>query len=463
MNWFAHPTTRWATLLTLCLAVVVAQIDTFIVNLAVHPIGAYFDAGIGALQWVIDSYNLAYAVLLLSGGLLADLYGRRRIFMVGAAVFTLASMLCALAPSVAILIAGRALAGLGGALLIPASLAIVRVVWQDPGERARALGIWGACNGLAMTVGPTAGGLLIHAFGWRSVFLIVVPLSLAALGLAIPTLPESSSPRGRHIDAPAQVLGALALGGLAFAAIRASVTPGVAIGAVIVALLALALFVKVEARQGAAALVPLDIFQVRQFRGAMTAMVGMTFGGYGMLFVLPLAWQSTGVLETVGAGLALVPMAVMFALVSPFTGAMIARFGERLLASGGVAVMGTGLLLIGLSTRHSGLIMVEAGLVLTGIGLGMALGPLTSAAVGAVAAARSGTVAALVSVARVAGATFGVAVLGSVYVLAGAGPHGLLVAMAVGGLTQIACAAVAAATMQAGHHAYGAAERSSTG
>ncbi len=128
-----------------------------------------FDAGIGALQWVIDSYNLAYAVLLLSGGLLADLYGRRRIFMVGAAVFTLASMLCALAPSVAILIAGRALAGLGGALLIPASLAIVRVVWQDPGERARALGIWGACNGLAMTVGPTAGGLLIHAFGWRSV------------------------------------------------------------------------------------------------------------------------------------------------------------------------------------------------------------------------------------------------------------------------------------------------------
>ncbi len=133
---------------------------------------------------------------------------------------------------------------------------------------------------------------------------------------------------------------------LAFAAIRASVTPGVAIGAVIVALLALALFVKVEARQGAAALVPLDIFQVRQFRGAMTAMVGMTFGGYGMLFVLPLAWQSTGVLETVGAGLALMPMAVMFARGLRSPGAMIARFGERLLASGGVAVMGTGLLLI---------------------------------------------------------------------------------------------------------------------
>lgn len=161
---------RGVTLLTLCLAVLVAQVDTAVVNLATRAIGAYFHAGVGALQWVVDSYNLTYAVLLLTGGLLADLYGRRRIFMAGTAVFTLASLLCALAPSVSVLIAARALAGVGAALLLPASLAIVRVVWRDPVARGRALGIWAACNGVAMALGPTLGGVLIRHFGWRSIF-----------------------------------------------------------------------------------------------------------------------------------------------------------------------------------------------------------------------------------------------------------------------------------------------------
>ncbi len=122
---------RWLTLLTLCTAVLIAQVDTSVVNLAVRPIGDYFNAGVGVLQWVVDSYNLVYAVLLLTGGLLADLYGRRRIFMVGTAVFTASSLLCAFAPSVSLLIGGRALAGIGAALLLPASLAIIRVVWPD--------------------------------------------------------------------------------------------------------------------------------------------------------------------------------------------------------------------------------------------------------------------------------------------------------------------------------------------
>src|SRR5450755_1745043 len=133
---------RWLTLLTLCIAVLIAQVDTSVVNLAVRPIGDHFQAGVAALQWIVDIYNLVYAVLLLTGGLLADLYGRRRIFMAGAAVFTAASLLCAFAPSVSVLIGGRALAGIGAALLLPASLAIIRVVWCKAKERGRALGIW---------------------------------------------------------------------------------------------------------------------------------------------------------------------------------------------------------------------------------------------------------------------------------------------------------------------------------
>lgn len=434
---------RGLSLTTLCLAVLVAQIDTAVVNLATRPIGDYFTAGVGELQWVVDSYNLVYAVLLLTGGLLADLYGRRRIFMSGAAIFTVASLLCAVAPSAPFLIGARAFAGLGAAFLLPASLAIIRVVWHDPDERGRALGIWAACNGLAMAIGPTLGGLLIRQFGWRSIFLVVIPLSLAALVLAVPSMPESSDPQNRHLDTPAQLLGAVALGCLAFAAIRSHDAPAVAAAAFVISLLAFALFIKVETKKGSAALVPLDIFRIQEFRAAITATAGMTFGMYGVLFLLPLTWQSTGRLDAAEAGIALMPMALVFVLVSPFSGTLAARLGTRRMTAGGVAIIASGLLLIGLSAHQASLVCAESGLALTGLGMGFATGPLMGAAVGAVAAVRSGTASALVNVARMAGATIGVAILGAVFAMAGGGPAGLRLAMLLGSLVQIACAAMA--------------------
>lgn len=441
-------THRWITLMTLCMAVLVAQVDTAVINLAIQPIGEYFSASVNALQWVVDSYNLVYAVLLLTGGQLADLYGRRRIFMVGAAIFTAASLLCAFAPSLSILISARALAGLGAALLLPASLAIIRVVWHEPVERGRALGIWAACNGLAMAIGPTLGGLLITRFGWQSIFLVVIPLSLAALLLAIPSIPESSDPQGRHFDAPAQLLGAIALGSLAFAAIQSHSMPSSAVITFVVAMLTLALFIKAEAKRGAAALVPLDIFRAREFRGAIIATTGMTFGMYGTLFLLPLTWQSTGRLDAIGAGIALIPMALVFVLVSPFSGALARKLGVRFMTAGGVAIIGSGLLLIGISAHLTSLVPAEMGLALTGLGMGLATGPLMGAAVGAVAAGRSGTASALINVARMAGATIGVAVLGAVFAMAHNGPDGLRFAMLLGGLVQIVCATVAWVTMR---------------
>lgn len=434
---------RTLTLVTLCLAVLVAQVDTAIVNLAVRPIGAYFGARVGALQWVVDSYNLVYAVLLLTGGLLADLKGRRLIFMIGAATFTAASLACAFAPSISVLIAGRAVAGVGAALLIPASLAIIRVVWPDPAERGRALGIWAACNGLALAIGPTLGGILIHQYGWRSIFLVVVPFGLAALILALRAVPESADPQDRHFDASAQILGAVALGSVAFAAIQFHAAPSVAAGAIIVSFVALAWFIKVEDRRGAAALVPLDIFQVSAFRGAITATAGMTFGMYGTLFLLPLTWQSTGRFGATNAGLALMPMALVFVVVSPFSGELTRKLGVRFMTSGGVSIIGFGLLLIGVSAYRTSILPTEIGLALTGLGMGLATGPLTGAAVGAVIAARAGTAAALINVARMAGATVGVAVLGAVFALLRGGLGGLQTAMIFGGLVQIACAAIA--------------------
>lgn len=443
---------RALTLVTLCLAVLVAQVDTAVVNLATKPIGAYFHASISQLQWVIDGYNFTYAVLLLTGGLLADLYGRRLIFMLGAGIFTAASFLCAFASSVVILIGGRALAGVGAALLLPASLAIIRVVWDNSAERGKALGIWAGCNGVAMAIGPTLGGFLIHCFGWRSIFLVVVPLSLAALIFATPFIPESSDPRGRDFDALAQVFGAVGLGSLAFAAIEFRDAPSIAIAASVVAILSLALFFRTEARRGATALVPLDVFRVREFRGAIVATTGMTFGMYGVLFLLPLTWQSTGRLDATGAGIALMPMALLFVLVSAFSGALTKKLGVRFMTAGGVLIIGLGLLAIGLSAHQASLIAQEIGLTLTGLGMGLATGPLMGAAVGAVTAARSGTASALINVARMSGATIGVALLGAVFATAGGDTGGLQFAMILGGVVQIVSAVFAWVTMPPSHH-----------
>jgi EmrB/QacA subfamily drug resistance transporter len=394
------------------------------------------------LQWVIDGYNLFYAAFLLTGGLLADLYGRRLVFIAGAAVFTAASLLCALAPSIAVLVGGRALAGFGAALLLPASLAIIRVCWPETKERARALGVWAACNGVAFAIGPTLGGVLIGRFGWRSVFLVVIPVGLSALALA-PMMPESSDPQGRRFDASAQVLGALSLGSLAFAAIESHRSVAVALGAFAIAILSFVLFLTIERRNGPGALVPLDMFRKRAFSGAVSATAGMTFGMYGVLFLLPLIWQATGRFGPLGAGLALMPMALVFAIVSPFSGALAAKLGQRFMAGGGVAVIGCGLLLIGATVSSPSILFPEIGLALTGLGMGFATGQLMDAAVTTVSAARSGTAAALINVARMAGATLGVAVLGAVFAFTEEGSQGLQLAMLAGGGVQLATAAVA--------------------
>ncbi|MBS0224363.1 MAG: MFS transporter [Proteobacteria bacterium] len=439
MNRDRHP----LTLVTLCLAVLVAQLDTAVVNLATRPIGEHFHADVGALQWVLDSYNLVYAVLLLTGGLLADLYGRRRVFMAGLAIFVAASLVCAAAPGIAVLIAGRAGTGLGAALLVPASLSIIRVAWRDETRRGRALGVWAACNGLAFAIGPTLGGLLIHAFGWRSIFLVVIPVGAIALGLAPRAIEESADPHGRNFDATAQALGAIALGGLALAAIESHGHPVVAAITFIAATAALVLFLRVERRQGDAALVPIDIFRIDAFRGAIAATAAMTFGMYGVLFLLPLTWQSSGSLSATQAGLALMPMALVFVLLSPLSGRLTEKIGLRVMTSGGVAAIGAGLLVIALGADRASIAVDEIGLVLTGLGMGIATGPLMAAAVGAVGRARSGTASALINVARMAGATIGVAVLGAAYALAHGGADGLRLAMAAGGAVQLAGAATA--------------------
>lgn len=428
-----HP----VVLLTMCLAVLVAQLDTSVVNLAVRPISADLGGAVAALQWVLDGYNLTYAVLLLSGGLLADLFGRRLIFVAGTALFAAGSVVCAVAPSIEVLIGARALTGMAAALMVPASLAIIRVVWSDPVARGRALGIWASCNGIAFAIGTPIGGVLIAHLGWRSVFVLGIPFALAALALAFRAVPESADPDGRRFDLGGQAMGALALGTLALAAIEAHGRPLVACIAFAVCVVAVVAFIAVERRGGTAAMVPLDLFRLAEFRGTMLATGSMTFGIYGVLFLVPLLWQASGILGPQGAGFALLPMDVVFAVVSPRSGALTERFGERRLMTVGLATMGCGVLAIAATDGGAVLWLVEAGFVLAGLGMGLATGPLFAVAVGSVPAERSGTASALINVARMVGATLGVAALGSAFAGMGGGAGGLTVAMVAGGFVQL--------------------------
>ncbi len=430
---------RRVVLAALCLGVLVAQVDTSVVNLAMQPIGKTFHIRIEMLQWVLDAYNLVYAVLLLTGGLLADRYGRRRCFAAGAAILALTSLACAMAPGPATLIAGRAAAGAGAALLLPASLAIIRVGWPDAVARRRVLGVWASCNGLAFVIGPGLGGVLIARFGWRSVFLLAVPLAAAALLLAAP-IPASRDQSRRPLDGAGQMLGALGLGALVFAAIADGGVSTHAL-ALVVALGALAGFLVREAGQGEQALVPLRLFAAPGFAGAMAATGAMTFGIYGLIFLLPLAWLQSGFLSAREAGLALMPCALAFFLISQASAELSRLVGLRTLPAGGVAVIALALWIIAATAAGRPLPLAELGLVLGGIGMGLCTGPLMAVCVESAPPERSGTASSLFNLARMVGATLGVAILGTIDGLGGAA--GLRLAMLAGGAVQLLGAAAA--------------------
>jgi MFS transporter, DHA2 family, methylenomycin A resistance protein len=421
----SRPASRWVgsnttiVLITTSLAVLIAQIDTSVVNLALKHIGAEFHAGVSALQWVVDAYNIVYASLLLTAGTLADLYGRRRIFALGIALFTLGSLVCGLAPDTGVLITGRAVAGVGAALAVPTSLAILTVAFPDSKERSWALGLWASCNGLAFIVGPTLGGVLVDVSGWRSVFLLIIPVSILALGLTVASIPESKDPTGRRLDLPGQGFAIAALGALSVAVIEGPrwgwmSTPGVL--SFVIAIASSALFVRQQAGVKGA-LVPLSMFRNRVFSASLIVAGCMTFGMYAMLFLVPLYFQAVRGSSALVAGLELLPMSVAFVVVSQLSGKIANELGPRVPMASGMALMGIGLLMLALIPVHESLALIEAALLIIGCGLGLNTGPVNSVAVTNVAAARAGTASGLVNTARMVGATLGVAALGALFAM----------------------------------------------
>jgi DHA2 family methylenomycin A resistance protein-like MFS transporter len=388
---------------------------------------------------------------LLTGGTLGDLYGRVRIFAIGIGLIVLGSIVCAVATNATVLIGGRALTGIGSALEVPTSLAILTVTYTDAKQRAKAIGIWAGCNGLALAVGPTVGGLLVDAAGWRSIFVLVVPVSAAAMALAIKSVPESSDPKGRRLDPAGQTFAIAALASLSFVTIEGPhwgfTSPTILVLAAVF-VVASALFVY-GARGRNDALVPLDVFGQREFSAALAIAGMMTFGMYAMLFLTPLYLQSLGGASAFAVGLELLPLSVTFVIVSHYSGALAKRFGARAMMTAGMGAMGAGLLLLTLVSPTPAMTLITVALFVIGAGLGLNTGPVNAVAVASLPPARSGTASGLINTARMIGATLGIAVLGAAFAVQSAGQtaeamvSGLRVAYLGGALVELAGALIA--------------------
>lgn len=357
----------------------IAFLDSTVVNVALPAIAEDLDTGVRGLQWVVDAYLVTLSSFLLLGGSLGDLFGRRRIFVFGLVLFTAASLGCGVAPNVGALIVARAVQGIGAALLVPGSLAIISAVFR-PQDRSTAISAWSGLGGIASAVGPFVGGWLITAVSWRLVFLINLPLAAIAIAIAQRHVPETrdEDETVRRPDLPGAVMVAVGLGALAYGLIEEEPA------AIAVGVLALVVFVLVEGRR-AHPLLPLEIFRSRQFTGANLTTLTVYAALAGVTFLLVLLLQEALGYSPTMSGAALLPATFIMLVLSARMGRLAQRTGPRLPMTVGPVVVGLGLLLMGRvqpGTSYAGTVLPAVAVF--GLGLAVTVGPLTSAVLAAV-------------------------------------------------------------------------------
>ena len=380
----ASPAGRWVMTASV-LGSGLAGIDATVVNVALPAIGADLGAEFSDLQWTVTGYALTLASFVLLGGALGDRFGSRRVFVVGVVWFAVASLLCGLAPTSGALIAFRALQGVGAALLVPGSLAMISASFA-PEDRARAVGAWSGLGGVATAAGPFLGGYLVQAASWRWVFLINVPLALAVVVIAGRHVPETRdrSARGR-VDVAGAVLGAAGLGGLTYGLIEAPVRGAAldVVAASVAGVGALVAFLVVEQRV-AAPMLPLALFRSRLF-SAVNAVTFVVYGAFGaVMFLLVVALQTLGGFSPLVAGTALLPVALLMLVLSARAGALAQRIGPRLPLTAGPLTCAAGVLLLLRTGPGSSYVTdVLPGVVVLGLGLALLVAPLTATALAA--------------------------------------------------------------------------------
>ncbi len=401
------------TLLVSCFGLFMIQLDLTVVNVTLRGIQAGLGAGVSGLQWVVDAYALLFASLMLSAGDLGDLFGHKRIFLLGLGVFVAGSALCALAPNTGMLIISRAIQGVGAAALLPASLAILNHAFTEQKERAQALGLWAGVSGLSVVAGPIVGGALVSGPGWQWVFWVNVPVGAVAFLLAVRTVKESENPEGRRLDVRGQLLSVFFLAALLFALIEGNPlgwsSPAVT-AAFVVAALGFVAFVFIE-QHGASPMVELRFFRKPAFSGANAAAGLMNFGIYGMIFALSLFFQRAQGYSPIETGLRMVPLFAPLTFLAPFGGRLVGWIGPRIPASG-LALSGAGMLMLSTVHATSSYDWIWPALFLCGLGLAPATPAVVAAATGSVPPSRAGMASAINNTARQGMGALGVAVLG---------------------------------------------------
>jgi len=405
----------WPTLVATSLGFAVVQLDVTIVNTALNAISSALGGGVVALQWIVSTYTITFAAFILTAGALGDRLGSKRVFITGFAIFTIASLACAIAPTLPFLIAARPVQGIGAAILVPNSLAVLNHAHRDEKERARAVGIWAAGASFSITAGPLVGGALIAAFGWRSIFLINLPVGLAGLWLALRHVVETPASRTRALDLSGQTIAILGLGSLAAAMIEGGAIGWTSrwvvasFGTFVVMLL---LFLSTE-RRARDPMLPLSLFVRRRF--TITSVVGLlvNVAFYGLIFVLSLYFQRENDYSALETGLAFAPMMIAVFVANLAAERVVARFGARITIGAGAALAAVScaaLLGIERGTPYS---LLCAQFIALGAGLGVLVPPLTSMLLGSVEKARSGVASGTLNSARQTGSVIGVSLFGS--------------------------------------------------
>jgi EmrB/QacA subfamily drug resistance transporter len=428
------------------MSLLIVGLDNTIVNVALPSIRRELGASVSNLQWTIDAYTLVLASFLMLSGSTADRIGRRRVFQIGLALFSVGSLLCSISPNVQWLIAFRAMQAIGGSMLNPVAMSIITNTFTNPKERARAIGVWGGVVGISQALGPIVGGLLVDSIGWRSIFWINVPIGIAAIILTFAFVPESKALRPRRIDPIGQLLVIVSLATLTYAIIEGPEfgwTSARIVSLFVVSVLAVIGLVGYERRRPEP-LIDVRFFRSIPFSGATIIAICAFASLAGFLFVNTLYLQDVRGYTALAAGLYTLPLALMSMVFGPLSGRIVGARGPRIsLLVAGLGILFCALIMTNLTDTTSMLLLIGA-YVLFGIGFGMVNPPITNTAVSGMPIQQAGVAAAVASTSRQIGQSLGVAVIGSVVTgsIHGSLQVGLPAASHVGWWIIVGCALV---------------------
>jgi EmrB/QacA subfamily drug resistance transporter len=414
---------RWWTMLVLSLSLLVISLDNTILNVALPTIERDLDASASQLQWIVDSYLLVFAGLLLTAGSLGDRFGRRRALFTGLAVFAAGSLASALSGSAEMLIASRALMGLGGAFIMPSTLSILTNVFPAH-ERGRAIGIWAAVAGLGIAIGPVAGGWLIENASWHWIFLVNVPFTVLALTAGWFLVPESKDPAASPLDPAGAALSIAGLGSLLWAIIEAPArgwTDGTILGAFGVAVVLLSAFVAWELHTRHPML-DVTLFRKPRFSAASMSITLVFFALMGSIFFLTQYLQYVLGYSALEAGVRIAPVALGMVIGGPLSARVTERIGTKIVVAFGLATVAAGLFLLATAQVDSSYTLVLVALLVLGLGMSSAMAPATDSIMGSLPLARASVGSAVNDTTRLVGGSLGVAVLGSL-LSSGYGAH----------------------------------------